>query len=120
MAHYQFASSAAGAGLVDGSGHYTTIRRLAQVCKWCRLGCLSQTLLDGNGTTHVCTPCPPGSSQPELASGGCEACEPGTYTDNTTEKTECASCPLGRYAVNKGTARCTVCGDPTESDKPAF
>ena len=74
----------------------------------------------GNGATHVYTPCPPGSSQPEPACGSCEACEPGTYTDNATEKTECTSCPLGRYDVSKGTARCTSCSDPTEPDKPAF
>ena len=77
-------------------------------CKPCRSGSYSSRLDDASGTTHVCLPCQPGTSQPSGAAEFCEPCPLGEFQNNSGTES-CVRCPIGEYQNQKGSSSCVRC-----------
>ena len=54
---------------------------------------------DDKGITFVCTPCPPGTSQPFGAQVACESCNAGEHQPESGSMS-CRRCDIGSYQVS--------------------
>ncbi|CAK9106006.1 unnamed protein product [Durusdinium trenchii] len=77
-------------------------------CKACLSGTYSHKLVDLQGLTFNCLPCPTGSAQPSGASLNCEQCQRGEYQDEPGSKA-CKRCGIGEYQDEEGQTGCKPC-----------
>ena len=101
----------AGFGLYSAGSMDFVLDRSSPVlleCKPCRSGSYSSRLDDASGTTHVCLPCQPGTSQPSGAAEFCEPCPLGEFQNNSGTES-CVRCPIGEYQNQKGSSSCVRC-----------
>ena len=81
-------------------------------CRACPSGKFSEELVDNQGLTYKCTPCPAGSAQPSGAASQCEPCAHGEYQD-LPGQVACKRCPISMYQDDKGQASCKACSSGT-------
>ena len=105
-----------GFGLYDTvNGEYIQMRGESVqgvVCKACESGQSSVQQFDERGYTHVCTLCPPGTSQPSGAAISCTPCGFGEYQDKAGSKA-CKRCGVGSYQDELGATACKSCMNDT-------
>ncbi|CAE7433215.1 unnamed protein product [Symbiodinium natans] len=105
-----------GFGLYDSvNGEYIQMRGESVqgvVCKACESGHSSVQQFDDRGYTHVCTLCPPGTSQPSGAATSCTRCGLGEYQDMAGSKA-CKRCGVGSYQDELGATACKACVNNT-------
>ena len=77
-------------------------------CRPCTSGRYSSPLSDVKGTTYVCNPCEPGTSQPSFLALFCEPCQLGEH-QNFSGSDNCNRCEIGKYQDRRGSALCDVC-----------
>ena len=72
------------------------LKELVARCQACPSGTFSTQLLDNDGQTFICSPCPAGTSQPSGAQTLCEPCGAGEYQDEMGQQA-CKRCAVGYY-----------------------
>ena len=90
----------------EALGDFTTSRAQATTCRACLPGMHSVPLIDGEGRTYICQPCPEGTHQ--LAAGAvvCDPCPLGTSKAEVSTA-ECQPCASGFYQDERGKAGCS-------------
>jgi len=102
-----------GYGLLNEAlGDFTTSRAQATTCRACLPGMHSVPLIDGEGRTYICQPCPEGTHQ--LAAGAvvCDPCPLGTSKAEVSTA-ECQPCASGFYQDERGKETCKRCPNGT-------
>ncbi|CAE7822465.1 unnamed protein product, partial [Symbiodinium sp. CCMP2456] len=98
-----------GEGLQDSNGQHLANRSAAVGCSSCRPGNFSRSILDNEGETYVCKPCPAGTYENAFGKTVCVSCDVGTFT-NAAGSAHCVRCDLGRFANVSGMTQCHACG----------
>ena len=99
-----------GFGMIDGQGNFVATRTNAVGCGLCLAGTASEEVLDDDGRTFQCQPCPPGYSQPNTYSTKCEPCPKGYISYNYGSE-ECHACSVGSYQPSRGQTLCIPCNE---------
>ena len=97
-----------GFGLVDASGAFVSNRTSAVGCGLCQAGTASEQLIDAQGTTFQCKPCPPGYKQSDTSSTQCEPCPSGSFASSSGSAT-CNLCAQGTYQPDTAQTSCIPC-----------
>eukprot|EP00439_Symbiodinium_sp_Y106_P028760 s5243_g3.t1 len=98
-----------GDGLQDSDGQHLANRSAAVGCSSCRPGNFSRSILDNEGETYLCKPCPAGTYENAFGKTVCVSCDVGTFTD-AAGSAHCVRCDLGRFANVSGMTQCHACG----------
>ncbi|CAK9003674.1 unnamed protein product [Durusdinium trenchii] len=97
-----------GFGLVDTSGAFVSNRASAVGCGLCQAGTASEVLIDAEGSTFQCKPCPPGYNQSNTYSTQCEPCPSGSSASSSGSAT-CHLCAIGTYQPDTAQTSCIPC-----------